>query len=75
MPKKTKREKILAEQRKSQASVFSLKLPQTETVAKANSHTASDFVGKDLKKILLLTTLAITFEAMLYWLIKHNGFV
>lgn len=92
MPKKTRKQKILAQGRRH--SQYNSLSPKTESPANTSSPTltykldkpplaalrehksiaASSyvFIYHDVKRIGALTILAIGFEAVVYWLIKHN---
>ncbi len=87
MAKKTKKEKILAEQRRK--AQFSLRLPSSMSPAKKENlalfqpkeegvQTPSlyiypvQLIRKDLTKTLLLSILAISLELALFWILEKH---
>lgn len=89
MPRKTKKEKVIAEYRRKMQTVDNRRLKvdfedrglkvdeknqassfQSQNPSSILHHPSSNLVKEDLKKTLILSTLAISLEFVLYWLIE-----
>lgn len=73
MPRKTKKQKLRAQLRNQAVSTFTYKFTGLQTPDAISStqglkeeFLSKDFVIKDIRKTLILTTLAILFELVLY---------
>lgn len=77
MPRKTKKQKILATQRRELSVSYSYTpdfTPSKNTTVKAQTidSTDLDFVKKDLVKIALLSTIAICAQVVLWYLLEKG---
>jgi hypothetical protein len=76
MPKKTKREKILAEHRRNvshtdgSSSSYSFQIPQKQKEIIAGNTHELHVIQHDLMRTLILAAIAVCIELVLYWKLK-----
>lgn len=70
MPKKTKKQKMQASLRKVYSFTNIGTQPTQEKNITLTNTISNEFLIKDLRKTLVLSTLAILFELVLYWRLR-----